>query len=719
MSINDLPRKHSASSCVLTSAVRHVIGCSVAMTTLLGLQSTAHAVGEVGVLEEVIVTATKRAASVQDISGAVSALSAKTMEDLRLENIADAALQVPNVTLSTAGNHTPFIFIRGLGLSDFNAISVGSVGIYQDEVYMNSTAAQLQQMYDLQRIEVLRGPQGTLYGRNTTGGVINLVSNRPEQENSLSLKGSYGRYDQVDLEAVGNLAFTEELASRLAIVRHTRDAIFENTNNTGDATDADSWAARAMLRWDATEEQSWYFSLYGSKVDESARGRDRSNIAEHPNRSDPGKPRSEPLTDPGHEKIDVFGSTLIGNIDFSSFTLTSVTGFLNSERDTEEDIDSLAIDTLWDMRRNEADQFSQELRLASDGSSNLDWTVGLYYFYEDLEAEVDLEANNLFNATFVSMTDYTQETTTYALFSDLSYQLSERIELFGGLRWTYEEKDFETAQEGFFFAPFETQRQKDDWSEMSGAVGVNYAFSDSSMVYLKYSNGFRAGGFNAGGAVSDPSFDPETVESLELGYKFENDPRTLRLNLAAFVNDYKDMQVFALVVENGVPRQYLTNAAEASISGFEAEMVWQPTASLQFNFSAGILNTEFDEYIDGNGVDLSGNSLVGAPETTASGIVSYELPLSNGGAIRFISDVSYSDEYYFDNENTDRRAAQERTLVGARLAYEPEDRHYSIALWGRNLTDEEYFTRTTNIINWDSIFLGDPRTYGIEVRYDF
>jgi iron complex outermembrane receptor protein len=571
-------------------------------------------------------------------------------------------------------------------------------------------------MFDLERVEVLRGPQGTLYGRNTTGGVVNLVSRRPENRNGFEAMVGFGNHSQLDLQGAANVVLNDSTAARISFVIHERDSIFENTNGTGDPSDVSNWGARGMFSFGPSDAQEWLLNVYGSSVDEAARGRDRSSVAATPDRMDPGTVRSEPLTRAGWDRVDIAGGTLSGTFDFSSVELASVTGFLNSRRDSRDDLDSQAPDILDDKRRNEADQFSQEFRLSSASGGDLDWTVGAYYFLEDLDGSVVLDANDLLGASFHSVTEFAQETASGAVFADVTYALTDRWLLTGGARWTYEEKDYAVQREGFFNAPLVTDRAVNDWAEPSGGVGIEYLFSEDVMAYLKFTRGFRAGGYNAGSSLPNPQFDPEFVKSWEAGLKSTWLQDSLRVNVSAFSNQYEDMQVFTLVTPpaGGPPVQFLTNAAESRIKGLEVELAWRPTTNLQFDLAAGHLDAEFTDYIDDTNTDRSGNKLIASPELTLSGMLHYTIPLPSGAVIRMTADGSYRDDYYFDAANTERTASHAYWLTGARVSYTSSSERLGISIWGRNLGDEVYVDRVATFVGIDSILIGNPRTYGVE-----
>lgn len=697
------------------SGVRGGIACLWLVTATAG----AHAAEG---LEEVIVTATRRAVDVQRVPAAISVVSAATIDDLSMSTIDDVAAQVPGVVVSRGSNTTPWVFIRGVGMNDINANSVGSVGLYFDDVYLSNTAAQMFPLFDLERVEVLKGPQGTLYGRNTTGGVLRMVPVNPAPEPGGYARVSYGRHEQFDFEGAGNVPLNELWSARLAGVRHTREPIFENTNGTGDASDVDTWAARGSLRY-RSDAQDWVLGLYGARYDALAPARDISLIAEHPDRADIGKPRSGALGWPGWDKADIRGATLNGTADLGSVELASVTGWLESERNSGVDLDFSPPEWFSETRWNEATQFSQELRIASTGSSSLDWTTGLYAFREDLDATVQFRADQAFGnpaVTFDSYAVYAQQTTSAAAFGHVAWHLTDRLSLLAGARYTCEEKHFRTEQEGYFGAPYEAAQQEARWCRPSGEVGASVSWTPDTMAYARISSGFRAGGFNAGGGVDDPRFEPEYVDQYEIGLKTVLAQDRLRVGAAVFHSDYRDMQVFALVTGlDGVLTQYLTNAARSSIDGLEVELGWRPLADLHLDLSGAWLDARFDEYIDGADIDRSGNRLVGAPRTSLSALARYEPALARGGHLQFIVDASYRDEFYFNSANTARFASPSRTLLGARVGYAgPEDR-YRVSLWGRNLTDELYYSRATSFLAIDAILVGEPRSYGVEVELNF
>lgn len=697
------------------SGVRWGLACLWLVTATAGVRAAEG-------LEEVIVTATRRTLDVQQVPAAISVVSAATIDDLSMSTIDDVAAQVPGVVVSRGSNTTPWVFIRGVGMNDINANSVGAVGIYLDDVYLSNTAAQMFPLFDLERVEVLKGPQGTLYGRNSTGGVMRMVPMNPAPEAGGFARVSYGRHEQFDFEGAGNVPLNERWSARLAGVRHTREPMFENTNGTGDASDVDTWAARGSLRYQS-QAQDWVLGVYGARYDALAPARDKSFIAQHPDRADIGKPRSEPLGWPGWDKADITGATLNGTADLAHFELASVTGWVESERDSKTDLDFSPPEWFAEARWNKAVQVSQELRIASIGNASIDWTAGLFGFHEDLDATVQFMADHAFGSpavTFDSYAVYAQQTTSAAAFGHATWRLTGRFSLLAGARYTCEEKRFDTEQEGYFGAPYEAAKQRARWCRPSGEVGASVHWTRDTMAYARISTGFRAGGFNAGGGVEDPPFEPEYVDQYEIGVKTVLAQERLRMGAAIFHSDYRDMQVFALTTgTDGVVTQYLTNAARSSIDGVEVELGWRPLVDVHLDLSGAWLDARFDEYVDGANVDRSGNRLAGAPRTTFSALARYEPALSRGGRLQFIVDASYRDEFYFNSANTARFASPARTLLGARVGYAgPEDR-YRVSIWGRNLTDELYYSRATSFLAIDAILVGEPRSYGIELELNF
>ena len=641
--------------------------------------------------DEVLVTASKRTEDIQSVSLSITAIEAETLDLLGAYNLADLPAQVPNLYVSTASqSHSPFLFIRGLGTSDFNQTAQGSVGVYQDEVYRNSTAVQLPQLLDLEQVEVLRGPQSTLYGRNTTGGAIHLITRKPSSTGSFRARGTFGSYDLLDFTLAGGNAVGERAAFRAAATSRRRDGILTDLASGENVSDVDTWAARFAIEFQPGDRQSWRLSLEGSGVDQQARNRAAS--PSDLDRWDVGEPWTVEVNDPGADRMEALGTTVTGSVEFADFNLTSITSYLTSERQERADVDLQVEEELENERFSDATQWSQELRLTSTHGGRLSWLAGAHWFQEDLTAFTDFEVVDLFGfISFFSENEFGQENQAAAAYGQGSWEINDRSSLTFGLRYTWEEKDFHIAQQGFFGAPLERGGGRESWTEPTGFVGFEHGVRSGLLWYGKLTHGFRSGGFNAGGGVGDPAFDPELVDSLETGLKWSWTKG--RLAASAFHSRYKDMQVLTRIVRNGIPDQILTNAGEAEITGLEAELVLRPTRVVSLSAGLGWLDTTFEEFIDTAGIDRAGNALAVAPEISLNGLAELTIPLAGRGELAVALDWTYRDKIYFDFENTERIAQDALALFGGRLSWRPERGRFEVAVWGRNLGDELYATR--------------------------
>lgn len=707
-------------------------------------------------LERIVVTAEKRPSFANDLPVAITAFDSDALETFEFSTLADLPAQVPNLQVQTLfANVNPTIFIRGIGLDQATANANGSVGIYRDEVYVNSPAAQLFQMFDLERVEVLRGPQGTLYGRNTTGGAINFIARKPTNEYNARAAASYGRYDQVDLEGAIGLPIVEDLAAaRLAFVLNDRDGITKNVVTGNHVNDRYNWAARGLFRLTPNSESDWLLNIHGGQNRAGARQYENQPLLE------PG-PDGLPLivggapvrcADPpngcvdrggyvesddpfqgaynkeGDEDIDSFGASLTGSWDFPDSKLTSISAYEWNERRTDDDTDASPNEILEAVRSNSAWQVSQELRLASIRDTPIEWLGGAYLFIEDLEVD------NQFDVFFGDVRQrYNQDTSSFAFFGQASYDILEKVTLTGGIRYTWERKRFDIRSNvPAFLGPGIDETEEETWNALSGRTAISYRPTDNLLLFASYDRGFKSGGFN-GGALENPiqadPIDPEFVNTFQVGAKTSWFNNRLWLDIIGFYNDWNDLQVFRLEGFTVI----LDNAAKAKTYGLEIESQMVPFPGLSTRLGLGLLQSEYEDFVlneavldpEGNVLsperDISGNTLVSAPKVSFNGDIEYELPISDYGYLRPRLDFSYTSEQFFDEENLERHKQEGYWLLNARLAFQTMDGSLELAGWVRNLTDERYLIEAADAsdFGFDLLAFGDPRTYGLTVTYRY
>jgi len=746
-------------------------------------QETAEAAptsADLGGIEEIVITTQRREQSLQDVGISVTALSGDEIEKLGVATSVDIAAQTPNlkVGLPAGEGNIPAIFLRGVGLNDFNQNANGSVGWYSDDVYISQVTGQTFLLFDMERVEVARGPQGTLYRRNTTGGLVNFISRKPNHEEIDGyLLGSYGNWDTIKLEGAAGGPFNDVLAARVAFAYNDADGYIENDfPGRGKTNDTHNWAGRGALSWRPTEDLDVLFSMHG--------GRNRSDAPqyEHQGTLNPSDPSQQciavgiPLngcvdslgyTDlDGNERgsynkvsdldIDLWGGFLKLDWEIGGMRATSLTAYEHVKKFLGEDTDSSPSNFLEIDWFNDGWEFTQELRLAGE-SERVNWQTGLYYLSERVTAEnaLDLffdlrplsQANGCSNGfdpdgtvcgvapTFNSETRYTQTTKSVGGFGQVEIELSERLTGTIGARVTWEKREFDEitffredpadcAAFGIPNCEIFTISDEVDYTEWSGRFGLDYRVSDDLLLYLSASRGFKSGGFNGGFAFSAaelPSFDPETLWAYETGVKWDLFDRRLRVNAGGFYYDYQDLQVFTLVsVGPGIAVQILDNASDAEIYGGEIELTAEPVENLAVVLGLGLLHSELKNF-QSAGSDFSGNELVMAPGVSFNSRVRYDLPLGPG-TVGLQTDWSFQDEVFFDTANSPLLSEDSYWVWNARASYAfGEGRHWEVAGYLRNLLDENYLAYVIDLsaFGLNEQMWGMPRSYGLEVKWSF
>ena len=716
-------------------------------------------------LESIVVTAQKRAEDVQDVPIAITALSSSTLEKQRVTDVTSLDNLVPGLRIAAAdAAANPKIFIRGAGLNDFNPTSSSGVGLYADGVYIGSPLAQFSTFYDLDRVEVLRGPQGTLYGRNTTGGAINVISKRPTFSPEGYASVEAGNFGSVELNAAyGGPIVGDKLAFRIAGQYAEDDGYSTNAVTGNKVNNAERYAVRGSLLYtpdDLTDILLTVntFSNRGGAVqpksrqlfpaDPSAAGPDgvcapaffRSGLCTD------ALGFADTSADPytitadveGKDKVDLWSAALTIDREIGDLTLTSITAYQDVERSAHENTDSSPLQMLEAFYNNTQEQFSQELRLASDGE-RLKWVVGGYYMKDTTTSDSAYDILRILRPLFITPENptgvspensviylgypYTQKTDSYAIFGQADYELAPGLILTAGLRWSADEKsmDYSTIAEGVL--PVFSYRADKTFSDWSGKVGLKYDLTDTTNIYASYSRGYKSGGFFGGNADSPEQIAPyenETVNAYEIGSKSDLWDNRLRMNLSGFYYDYQDIQAYSTVERNGLTVQVLDNAAGAEMYGAEAEFTVMPIDNLDLSLGLAWLHAKYGDY-NSLGDDYSGNQMPQAPEYSLTSRAAYAINTKTGVVITPSIDVSYRSKVYFDSTMRERLSDPELWLVGAELSVMSPDGSIEAGLWGRNLTDEAYLTSANPIdsLGVDLLTYSRPRSAGLFLRYRY
>lgn len=717
-------------------------------------------------IEEVVVTAQKRAENLQDVPIAITAMTGETLRNQRVGNLLGLSGLSPGLQIKTDDNAAnPRIFIRGVGVNDFNPSTASAVGIYVDGVYVASPLAQLAAFYDLQQVEVLRGPQGTLYGRNTTGGAVNVITAKPTDTFHANASLDYGRFNAVNFEGgVGGPIAGDTLTFRLSGLYNKDDGYTLNrlTGNTGN--DANRWGLRGALRYKPTDKLTADLTL---SVNQNRGGSilaynrplvaaDASSGTFDPSLGyylcNPGKYTSGACTNvlgyantsgnlyegdyqfEGKDILKLFGAASTITYDFGPVSLVSVTAYQRAARNDWEETDANPIPIITARYIARQETTSEELRLQSNGKTRARWVAGLYFAndylnnnstYDVLAAlRTPTPANptGADPASSIALFGWPlhQTTKSYAAFGQVDYDLTDKLTLNVGLRYSVDDKAFHyvsEAERGLI--PIFTFDASKTFRSLSGRLGVQYALTDDVNLYANYNRGYKSGGFFSGQTTEPADLGPyndEKVDAYEVGAKTELFDRRLRANLSAFYYDYKDLQVYTVIQRGALSVQYFTNASAARIYGADAELTASPIEGLDLSLGASLLSAEYKDFVS-VGNDYSGNTLPSAPKLSLNGMARYEHPLPVGDLVGQV-DFTHRSKVYFDTANTSRLSDPSRTYVNAQLGWRLADGAYELGIWGKNIFDETNIVDITPIpgLGFDVLSVGAPRTYGLYLR---
>ena len=703
-------------------------------------------------LEEVVVTATKRSVALQDLAGSANVLGADKLGPGGIQEVRDMQVDIPNLSL---GDQFGFarVFMRGIGMTSIDIGGEGAVAFLQDGAIVPRPAAQLMGMFDLDQVEVLRGPQGTLYGRGATAGAINMVTAKPGKELGGYLSVTAGNYGLAQFKGAIDVPMGDALSMRLAGSLDSRDGYGNNIFTGSDINDRDASAYRATLVYDAggpltatlsaqyyeEDDNNYAFSYFGQSEGSSIPvpfgvpilgGNTVGMVGGgfYDINSD-----QEPINDRDGQLINL-------TIDYAfndRWSLKSITSSQSMDRFLRDDLDSTDANLFGQNNyTEESDSFGQELILNSS-ADRLDVLGGVMYFEEDLYGEVRVPLTNLCFllapaacgtpvGDFLNGGNYLQDgdvdIEAWGAYVEANYSISDKWSVIAGLRYNYEERD---GTGSFIFDAISLNvptNQRESWNDLTPRITLQYSPNDNMLLYATYTEAFKSGVINTGS--TSPPLDPETVDAFEVGLKGQNASGTLRYSVAAFFYDYQDMQI-SFVDETSTVST--VNAAEAENSGIELEVDGSLGNGFAFDFYLTYLNAEYQEFFNGdyaNGfaiTDLSGNTLPNAPESTAKLGLTWE-GVVGGGMLTVRGEAYYQDDVYFTEWNREDAYQKSYEQINASVDYSWNDQ-WLLSLWGRNLSDEEVMSN--NIITaplYDSLRVGavlPPRTYGATVTYQF
>ena len=697
-------------------------------------------------LGQVTVTARKREETIQDVPVAVTAFTADALDRLAIEDLGGLDAQVPNLTIYAARGSSSTItaYIRGVGQSDpLWGVDPG-VGIYMDDVYIARPQGALLDVFDVQRIEVLRGPQGTLYGKNTIGGAIKYISRGLPKDFEGFTEVTVGNYNQLDVKAAvgGAIGGSEALRARLAVASLNRDGFGRNTMTDQEVSDKEILALRANLGAYVSEDLDIQFAF--DWMDDQSGVRGAKMLA--PNRFVPGFDPMDSRYDVRNGMPNVNDTMIAGASATVNWRANDDWAFkyvlAKRESDTETNID---FDTLpakiADVKAFYSDeQVSHELQANFDAGGSARGVMGLYAFDGEAGGQV---LNNFFNLLFGD-TQGTVYTESVALYGDWTFDLGTQWALSVGARYTDEDKNAVVLNRGYtddtYSVPTATVAEFDktiNFKNTSPKVSLDYQVTPDIMVYGSASRGFKSGGFNIRAQAtavprSAEPFDDEVVDSFEVGSKMAFLDQTLFLNLSAFHNKYEDIQlsVFTAYDSNGDGTEDaffgdFTNAGSGTVNGLEVEYQWLPSRSWLLSGNLAWLDAKYDEFLYAGANIADEQEFTNAPEFSGAINVEHRADLAGGGSLSSRLGYSYQTEVVATTEII-RTGALPITedaygLVNAGVTWK-DGGAWTVSLQGTNLADKEYRTTGYNLNTALGVmtgFYGPPRQYSLSVRYDF
>jgi iron complex outermembrane recepter protein len=755
---------------------RPLVAAALATTTPL-IQLPAHA--QSLVLEEVIVTATKREQSLQDVAVAVTALSADLIQEAQITSSEELTFLVPSLNLQKGSNPRQTSFaIRGIGTQSFSSAAEPSVSTMLDGVVMGRSGQSFMQLLDVERVEVLRGPQGTLFGKNSTAGVVHIITQNPTEEHSGEIMGSIISDDEYrgGLTVAGPV--TDSLGYRFSATGTEVDDFTKNHFDGNDLNGSEEWSLRGKLRWFPTEnlELKWASDYSDRSCDCTASplrslepfGGNEDDVDAILANIDPVVPHEE------NQEVNInqipfsdsksWGHSLEMNWDIGEFILTSITAVREFEVNGFGDVDSQPTDELGfnQFGGTEQEQFTQEFRITSPADGRLTYVAGLFYFDHKVERSFLREFEIVPGAPGAALASFEVNTENWAAFGEATWNMSDSWRLIVGARYTEDELDylFGRVNEGLGIGlpdPVEPTPGGTEEEDLSGKLALQWDYNDVGMTYLSYAQGYKGPAFDiafGSDPVDQPRVEPETSESWELGLKTSLFDGQVRLNAALFHSVYTDFQSQAFFDPDGVPdcpddnpgcdpnddpgNFVLINAGEVTTEGLEFDFLAQVTENLRLSGGIAFIDAKIDDYPAGpcsggqifrgecpNGLqDLSGGDLPFSPDWKGSLAASYFVGLDGSfdmvlkAMVRGQDDIQYS---LTQDENTIHDAY---AIVDASIVLEDHSERWTATAFVKNIADEFY---ASSINSNNAAFLPNGynhryaklagRTYGLEMRY--
>lgn len=722
-------------------------------------------------LEQITVTAQKRTQSIQEVPISVATLSGEKFESLFSggEDILALAVRVPGLYAeSSNGRVAPRFYIRGLGNTDFDLAASQPVSIIMDEVVMENVVLKSFPLFDVQQVEVLRGPQGTLFGRNTTAGIIKFDTVKPTQDLEGYAKAGFGSYGTMNFEGAISGGLTDELSARLSLLSQERDDYIDNAfTGENDAIGGyDEKAYRLQLLWEPSADFSALLNVHGRELEGTASIFRANVFTKGSNELNANYDRETVYydgdlqgdgIDNNPQEYDGFGASLKLEYDMDEVTFTSISAIETADGSSLGDVDGgfnradgtsgpgfIPFSAVTQDNLDDLEQYTQEFRFASNTTDALNWQLGAFYY--------DASFNVTSIDGYYGATTVFHENQTWAVFGQTSYQVNEKLNVMGGIRYTHDSKSLVVGDQnlnGFALVTGDALIQDYDDIDVddgqtSFELSANYRVTDDMSVFARYANGFRAQTIQGRDVAFEGSpsvADAETINSFELGIKSDLFDDSLRLNAAAFYYTVDDMQFSAIGGGNNFTA--LVNADKGEAYGFEVDAQWLATDELTFTAGYSYNHTEIkddsltvspcgtsaasdftgnctvtDPRPDGFVASIDGNPFPQAPESIFNFTARYTIPMGDDGEFFVFTDWAFQGETNIFLYEAVEFTTDDNFEGGLRIGYENFAHNYTVALFGRNITDEDNVKGAIDFNNLTGI-VNEPRVWGVEFKYTY
>jgi iron complex outermembrane receptor protein len=737
---------------------------------MLGLGSTTvsiaqNASNDAGQLEEITVTARKTQESLQSVPESVAAITGSELAERSLTNLSDVGQWVPNVTFNESGGGTgrgnSVIYIRGIGQLGNGSINYEpAVGVYLDGVYLNGLTATDLDMLNIDRVEILRGPQGTLFGRNTEAGAVNIVTRQPDlQQVSGMLQATTGNYDRADFLGSVNLPLiTDKAALQVSLGR-----LYQNGYGTRvdgqDTGNTDRWEGRAQLLYKATDKLSILMSVDGvtydqsNAVDKLVAINDAAPVPTNVNSKSPVKFNDQWLspsdyfsyaTGPNLDNGRIWGTALTINYEAPWATIKSISAYRTYDTHNYMDFDDSPINIFNNDKNFHENQLSQELQATGKSlSDRLNWVLGLYYLHAfDTSAMQAILLPDIVPGCGACFENNAAQTTnSFAGYGQSDYSLTDKLKFTAGLRLTRDLKTYQGSSTTYPVITITSLVPPEDnsWNDVSPRIGLDYQWTKDIMTYVSAAKGYKGGGFNDGlPSQGNQAFREERVWTYELGLRSDFFEHRMRFNATAYYNDYRDLQVAisSTIESGGTPFLFsvVDNIPKARIYGSEVELAVVPVVGLTLTGGLGLTYAKYiefptDAFWVAAGPISTGAAFLFTPEQTVTLAADYTRHATNTLLVTGHVDYVHKSTIYFDtgpDAGLPHATQNPYGLLNARLTFEYEPSKLSFSLFGTNLTNQYYFTGAYDAADHPANALGfsfqnaaPPREYGVSLRWDF